>query len=429
MPLFEYQAVDASGKQIRGTISASSVSAAAADLESRQLKVNHLGLINNPGDPIPSDFGRETPGGAPRTENSTTNTSNESREYAPRERSYVEQHVVGQVLLKPPLSELAFFFRQMSTMLKAGVGIVQSLDTLANQQRDPRIKPVLREMRDAVQNGQPLSTAMVRYPEVFSPLMISLTITGEQGGLLEECFRHIADYVDRDIRLRQLYRRLTFYPKTVVASSIFIILCANWILNSLGRGGQLWSPLTSLSTWMCLGPVLAALFIWFRVIVPNPAMRRSWDMFISALPVIGHTNSMFAMAKFGRALSALYRGGVAIPQSVALASSACGNEYIRQKLSAAPKKLEEGYGIAQTLSETGVVNPIVLNMISTGETTGNLDEMLDRVSEFYEAEAETRATQMAYVVGAACLIAVGIYVGFVVFKFYTGYASNVMSSG
>lgn len=417
MPIFEYRGKDQEGKPVRGTLSASSVGAAAAELETKGLSVEHLGVAQLLGDPIPSDFGR------PKEQSSTTEAPPQ-----PRERSYVEAHVVGQLVLKPPLSELLFFFRQLSTMLSAGVGIVQSLDTLSNQVRDPRMGPILKNMRAIVLEGKPLSSGMEVYPEAFTPLMISLTRTGEEGGMLDGSLRLVADYIDQEIKLRNLYRRLTLYPKLVVAASIIIIMGANAIISMLKPGARgLTSPLTEPSTWVCLGPILIGLFVWFRLIVPNPAMRAKWDQFLSMLPYIGKTLNQFAMAKFGRALGALYRGGVPIAKATLLAAEASGNEFVRSRFIDTPKKLEQGYTLQQAFAETGVVSPIVLDMVATGESTGNLDLMMDKMADFYEDEAETRATTSAYIVGVLALLLVGMYVGYVVINFYAGHFNNIAS--
>jgi type II secretory pathway component PulF len=131
------------------------------------------------------------------------------------------------------------------------------------------------------------------------------------------------------------------------------------------------------------------------------------------------------MAKFGRALGALMKGGVSVPRALKLAADSCGNEYIRSMIYPAATKIEDGSGIADTLRGTQVFTPLVLDMLSTGEASGSVDDMLNKVSDYYESEAAVRAQLMGRVTGVVALIVVGIYVGFVVISFFLGAAAQI----
>jgi type IV pilus assembly protein PilC/MSHA biogenesis protein MshG len=327
-----------------------------------------------------------------------------------------------------PLKDLAFFFRQYATMMEAGVPIVQSLGTLAGQARDPKLRRILSEMRGHVEAGRPSSAGMQRYPEVFSPVIVSLVRAGEEGGFPADALSSAADYLDREIELRNLYRRITFYPKLQVVLSILIILGANMILGFLGSSNRLSSPLTNPVTWVCLGPLIVLLFLFFRVGLANARVRYNYDMITSKIPYLGTTLKQLAMSKFGRAFGALYKGGVSIPQCFRMAADACGNEYLRAEMQGASQALREGAGIAETFRATGAFSPIVLDMVSTGEQTGNLDQMLNKMADFYEDEAATRSTQTAQVVGVILGLAVAIYIAYIVITFYMGYFAGIQQS-
>jgi type II secretory pathway component PulF len=131
------------------------------------------------------------------------------------------------------------------------------------------------------------------------------------------------------------------------------------------------------------------------------------------------------MAKFGRAFGALYQAGVPLPKVLKLAADSCGNEYVRAKLYPASKVLEGGAGITETLRSTGALSPIVIDMLSTGEMTGNLDQMLNKMSDYYQDEAKTRSIQLGHFMGVLVLLVVGIYIGFVVLSFYQNLGGNV----
>lgn len=416
MPIFEYRAVNEEGTAVRGTLVSASVATAAADLEKRGLKVDHVGLLENPNDPIPTEFGRteRTPTDRPKVDTS--------------QRSYVQTHVVGQVIGRVPLSELLFFFRQSATMLHAGIGVPGMLDTLSNQNRDPKLRTILAEMKLATQEGIPMSATMQRYPEVFSTLMLGLIRAGEEGGKLVEVLQLCADYVDKEIKLRMLVKRLTFYPKMVLFASVIIIWSANAIIGMVGGEG-IWSPLTQPSTWCLLLPVAGSVWVFNRLILPNPVMRQKWDHFTTMVPYVGRTVHQLAMAKFGRALAALYQGGVPIHKATLLAADACGNEHIRAGLYPAADALESGKGLWESFASTQVLDRISLDMIRTGEHTGNLDAMLDKIAEFYEGDCEVRVTVAANVLSVAVMIMVGIYVGIVVITFYMGRISAINAAG
>ncbi len=429
MPTFEYQGVDPAGTAVSGRVFASNETKAREDLLRRGLDLRDVRPAA--ADPI----GTPT---APRSEAASPNGTAETigpviggeRPYEGPpidRRSYMATSVWGPLVGRVPLKDLTFFFRQLGTMMQAGVPVVQSLDTLTRQAQSPKLKEVLAEVRGHVLAGRPMTAGMQRYPEVFSPVMLSVLRIGESGGFMDRALNTAADYTDREIELRAIYRRVTFMPKLELAFSIIIIIGANLIIGSINAGAQkLSSPLTTLSTWIWLAPLLIAIFLFLRVGLANFGVKYFWDTLTSHLPYLGNTMRQLSMAKFGRAFSALYSSGVPIPRAIELGADACGNEWMRARIAPIGKRLEGGEGIAATLASAGVFSPIVLDMVATGETTGSLDQMLDKVSEYYEGEATVRAQQTAQVLGVAIALLVMIYIGYIVITFYTGYYGGMM---
>jgi len=180
------------------------------------------------------------------------------------------------------------------------------------------------------------------------------------------------------------------------------------------------SPLTTLSTWFWLGPLLIALFLFFKVGLANPRIKYNWDSIGTNLPGIGTMLKELSAAKFGRAFGALYKGGVPLQKAMKMAADACGNEYLRAKIYPAARGMEDGEGIAATFAATGAFSPIVLDMVATGERTGNLEQMVEKMAEFYEDEATVRATQVATWVGVIVFLFVALYIGWIIISFYTG---------
>lgn len=422
MPIYDYRATSADGRHHTGSLYGRDPESVARELGTKGFAVTALWESGSPptatpdpsvnptstesprstevpvSEPVPPAVGWEGPPGAPPV--------------APR--SWVATSLLGPVVGRVGLPHLSFFFRQLAVMLGAGVNPVQSLETLAVQSSSPKLTAIIRELSGHALAGRPLSAGLQRYPEVFSPLMVSLVRAGETGGFLDDALRQTADYIEREIALRNLMRRTTFYPKLVVGASILIFVAANAIIRSLAPQSpvSLSSPLTQAATWVILAPVLVGLFLFLRVGLANPRIKYNWDLFVSVLPWIGKTSRQFAMAKFGRGLGALYQAGVPIPEAIRLASDACGNEYLRARLRPATIRLEGGEGIADTLQATGVLSPIVMNMLATGEKTGNVDQMMTKMAEFYEGEAEVRSVQMGWALGVAALLTVAVYIGY-----------------
>lgn len=402
MPVFQYEGVNQDGKPERGLLQGASLETVAKQLGDRGIQVNQLALAPGSGE-IP------VAGSPPPTE----------------ARTRMETDVVGPLVGGVPLTQLHFFFRQLGTMLHAGINPVQSFETLSRQTNSPKLRAVVLETKDHVLAGRPISVGFQRYPEVFTPLMLSMVRAGEEGGFLAEQCRQLAEYIQRDVELRNLIRRETAYPKIVIAASIVIILATNVIISAVKPGASgLNAPVL---LWIVTGGLLLAGFLFARVGRKNPGVRASWDRFVQNLPGVGGMIHGFAMAKFGRAFGALYKGGVPLGKSVKLAADACGNEHVRGKIYPAADRMDSGAGIANTLAETGAFSPIVLDMTRTGEMTGNVDEMLIKMAEYYEDEGQTRARQAAMILGVVCFLLVAIYVGYIVVTFYTGFASGQMA--
>lgn len=447
MPVFEYRGTNPNGQPASGTLFCASMGAAVDDLTKRGFTIEHLQVAAALGDPLatqqtsPSpaiDTGRTQAWAQAPLPPATAGQAVQARlEPGPPPAAASQQPVnpldaprsamvtdfLGHIFAVP-LPALLFFFRQLATMLNAGVGMVGSLDTLSTQTSDPRLKAAIQEFRQQALEGRPLTYGLSRYPEIFSPLMLSMVRAGEDVGRIDESLKLVARHIEEEIALRNLYRRVTFYPKLVVIASIAIILATNLILGALGKGPGLASPLTEPATWVVLLPLIVAAFFFFRVGVKQPKVRVVYDQVIQRVPGLGKTMHQFAMAKFGRAFGTLYAGGVPIQRAALLAADSCGNEYMRQLVYPAAKQIEEGGSMADAFARTGAFSPIVLDMMRTGETTGNVDMMMQKMADFYEDEANTRAIQMGHIFGVVCLICVAIYIGYIVISFWSGYAAG-----
>jgi type II secretory pathway component PulF len=405
-----------------GLIEGATLDGSATDLASKGLRVTQIGFH------IPQTIPAASPDANPYSQPMPPRPVEvpSARFAPPTERSYVASSVVGPIIGKVPLENLAFFFRQAATMLKAGVGMVQSLNTLAGQSKNDRLSGILREVARNVEAGRPMTFVFQRYPEVFSPVIVSVIKAGEEGGFLDQSLATVADYIDQELELRNLYKRATFWPKVELAASVVVILAANAIIAGLNPSAkQIDAPLNHIAVWIVIVPIVVAIFLFFRVGLSNPQTRLQWDKFILCIPFLGNTLRQIAMARFGRSFAALYKAGVPLQRSLLLAADSCGNEDLRSKMYPAYRSLQEGGAITETLESTRAFSPIVMDMIRTGETTGNLDQMLVRSSDFYMEEAKVRQYQLGVVVGIFCLVVVAIYIGYVIVNAYMSMAGGV----
>lgn len=421
MPIYQYRAIDQAGQRQTGSVSNVSREAAAKELAKRGWIVQEVSATPALGDPIPSDFGRAPAAPPPVQGAGHAAGAAAGAVSAPtpggaalKGPSVWSRHVITPLFGKPPLGPLAFFFRQLAAMLNAGVNPVQALDTLISQTPSAKLRPAIAAMRDAAQRNEPLSSAMHQFPGVFSPLMRSLCLAGEEGGFLVDSLKQCATYIEKEVALRNQIRKATFLPKVQLGVGLCIIGGANVIANMVAGRPIYDSPLNRISTWYVLGPVLVALFLFLRAGLTLPRVRRIWDMWISNIPVIGSAVRQYSMAKFGRALGALYRGGVPIPRALQYAADACGNEHLRQRLVPATTALEHGATIGESLASTGALSPIVINMVRTGEATGNLDQMLNSMADYYEEEASVKAVQISHVLTVVVVLAVIAYLVYVI---------------
>lgn len=404
MPLYSYSAQTPTGSFEQGVLESASLDSAAQALSSRGLHVRSL-QETAPVTGIPG----------PRP----------AAEYVPLpQRSKFATDFWGRVVDVVPLRDLQFFFRQFGVMLDAGINPADVFASLAKGTKDAKLRGILQEGHEACSQGQPASTVIVRYPDVFAPLMHAMVRVGEDSGSLPEQCRNLSEYIERDIHLRNTIKRETAGPKITVFASIGIIVLTNALVTSINSSAQT-LPLP-IGLWLFTLAVAAGVFLYVRLVLPKPEARLGFDRFVLRLPGIGKMVHGFAMAKFGRAFGAMYKAGVPVTRAVEVAADACGNSAVRASVVPAAKALEQGVGLTAALSGTGAFSPLVLDMARTGEETGETDLMLTKVADFYEEEGALSAQIAAKVVGVACLIAVAAYVLFVVVSFYTGYFSRLL---
>ena len=408
MPTFSYHAKDHNGRQISGLIDAPNPSLAAVALREQGL--------------FPSKIELTSPGTS--YDHTLPPTPNPHRPPSLEQPSKIE---FAPFAVSVPLQDLAMFYRQFATLLRSGVPLLQSLNALEQQTKNTRLKQILRECQAAISSGAPLSQVMNHYPAVFSTMQIELIRAGETGGMLETMCNRLADYLEREIEIRRKLSRETLYPKIVLSLAGMVYLIIKWTQAGMGAQG---SALVAEKVKFAVIVAVALAALWWlgRFLNQFPALGAAWDNFKMFIPGVGGVARRYATARFCRALSALFAGGINIVRGVEIAGRACGNRAIAQAMLDGVPLLMSGQGIGAVLAQSGVLSPIAVQMARTGEATGSLDDMLNRVADFLESEADLKAHRLATVLGVVAILVAAVIVLMLAIQAYMGVANQAMSA-
>ncbi len=314
--------------------------------------------------------------------------------------------------------DMAICYRQWATLIGAGVPLFRSLNSLAAQARSGALRRSLVQIGQTVQEGGTLSDGMARFPWIFSEFHQAMIRSGEKTGGLDTTFRRLADAMEQEMVLRRTLQRETLMPKITLVSSFLLPP-----LFYLFLGGVKAYISHAVLPLLALAGAGLGFYIINRL---GMQQKRGYDTFTANIPGIGGTVRLVALARFARALASLYGAGVSMPQAIQGASEACGNAFLGAKMIRAIPDIEAGQGLAWSLGKTGAFPPMVVSMIQTGEETGSLDAMMDKVAEHYEQDVAVRLHQTSVAVGTATMVIAGIIVGAIVIRFYTGYFTNVL---
>ncbi|MFO8081922.1 MAG: type II secretion system F family protein [Armatimonadota bacterium] len=317
--------------------------------------------------------------------------------------------------------ERAEVFGGLAAMVNAGVSIGESLTSVAEDMRPSPMQRALMQVGHAVSGGEPLGASLERHPDVFSPLTIAMIRVGESGGRLAEALRNVADYFERDFKLRSLLRRELTYPLILVIAILFIPLVGNmvrlWITESFGAAlaagaGQLFIYLVVLG----VPAVLIGLLV--RSLRQSRQGRERLDRMKLSIPLIGNVLRKLALARFCRALASLYSAGVLPGTALRLAGQASGNAVVERELGGKASAVEAGESLADALEGSALMPGTVIRMLKTGEQTGDVDAMAHNVAEHLEMETETSIKQMAVSITPVAVVIAGIIVALMVLGFY-----------
>jgi type IV pilus assembly protein PilC len=337
---------------------------------------------------------------------------------------------------KVKAKELAVFTRQFSVMIDAGLPLVQCIDILAEQQNNQFFKDVLRQVRQNVEEGSTLFSALQKHPRVFDNLYTSMVEAGETGGVLDLILQRLATLIEKVVKLKRSIVSASIYPAAVVfvavaaVAVIMIVVIPQFqqiFMGLLGPGEQLPLPTRIvmgisgfLAGWGGLGLLagIIASVVGFRFYYKTPNGRWNIDKVILKLPIFGSLVRKIAVARFSRILSTLLSSGVPILQSLDITAKTAGNVIIEDAVLKVRAGVERGENFVDPLKATDVFPHMVGQMIGVGEQTGALDAMLGKIADFYEEEVDTAIADLLSMIEPLLILFLGVTIGSIVISMY-----------
>ena len=328
--------------------------------------------------------------------------------------------------------EIVIFTRQFSTMINAGLPLVQCLDILSSQQPNPSFKKVTSQIKVDVEAGSTFADALSKHPKIFDSLYVNLVAAGEVGGVLDTVLNRLAVYMEKNESLKNKVKGAMTYPIIVlcVAFGVVAILMIFVIPTFSDMFKQFGSALpgptqfiVNLSSffrkfwWAMIGFIVALIF-GFKWIRTQEKGRFYTDKMMLRLPVFGPLIRKVAVAKFTRTLGTMISSGVPIMDGLEITSKTAGNMIIENAIRTVRTAISEGRTMSEPLEQTGLFPGMVVQMIAVGEATGAMDQMLGKIADFYDEEVDTAVEALTSALEPMLMVFLGGIIGFVVVAMY-----------
>ncbi len=334
---------------------------------------------------------------------------------------------------KVTAEQLVVFVRQFSTMIDAGLPLVQCLDILSSQEPNKFFKKVLYEVKESVESGATFADSLRKHPTVFDSLFVNLVAAGEIGGILDTILNRLATYIEKNVKLVRQVKGAMMYPIgiCVVAGGVVTALL-KWVIPTFEKmfsdfGDAQLPALTQIVInashwfgrnfyWVAIG-LFGGIYV-FRKVVATEKGRTAFDAFLLKIPVIGSLLRKVAVAKFTRTLGTMIASGVPILDGLDIVAKSANNKIIEAAIYFVRDKISEGSNMADPLAKTRVFPSMVVQMIAVGESTGAMDTMLQKIADFYEDEVEVAVDGLTKLLEPIMMVGIGGVVGTVLIAMY-----------
>ncbi|HIE10187.1 MAG TPA: type II secretion system F family protein [Kiritimatiellae bacterium] len=330
------------------------------------------------------------------------------------------------------LKELPIFTRQMSAMLGSGMPVVKTLHALEEQSTNKTFRSVIEGVRTEIEGGKSFSEALAVYPDIFDQLYVSMMRAGETGGLLAETAARLAQYLEERAKLRREVISAMTYP--VIVMGVVSMITAGLIIFVVPRFAEIYADFGA----KLPGPTQMLVNISFTVrhyslavtaglvmfVIGFGKFKRTdtgaylWDSFMLRLPVFGELNKKAALARFASTFAQLMRSGVPILHALDIVAYAVGNRVLARSVMKGRDDVERGEPLSKTLGQDPNYPRMLIHMLEAGEQTGKVDEMLQKIAEFYESEVEATLAALTSLIEPLLIVFLGVTVGGVVLCMY-----------
>jgi len=421
MPTFTVEAMDAKGKRIKTEIDAKSANDAIAAAKSKGYKPMNVKEKAGAAPSAPATTATPPPQQAPGTGRASAPPPPPP---APAGRSKKGLFLAGRVKHK----QLTQFTQQLSVLMDAGLPIVRSLKILGNQQKPGLLKNIVIEVSEDVETGSSFSEALAKHPKTFDKLYVNMVKAGEAGGVLDVILQRLATFMERMEALKRKIIGASIYPAVVITIAVAVVLAIMTFIvpkfEEVFR--QVKVPMPGLT--LMLMEISSFIKGYWYVIIAFPFVlflalgawgrtkggRLTLDRMKLHAPLIGPIMKKSVIARFCRTLGTLLQSGVPILEALAIVKNATGNEVVSNAIGTVHDSIREGESIAEPLAACGVFDDIVINMIDVGEETGELDKMLLKISDNYDAEVDAAVSALMSVMEPILIVGLGFTVGFIV---------------
>ncbi len=325
---------------------------------------------------------------------------------------------------KPDLTDLILFSRQMYSLTKAGVPIIRAIRGLADSTQNSMMAVALDNIADNLESGRELATAFGQHSKIFTPIYISMVRVGENSGRLDEAFIQIAHYLELEKDTRERIKQALRYPTIVLGAIVIAIAIINrYVIPAFakvfaGFNAELpWATKVLIATsdftvayWYYILFFASASIAGFLYYIKTENGRYKWDKNKLRLPIVGGIIHRALLARFARSFSMATRSGVPLIQALTVVAKAIGNEFVGDRILSIRNGIERGDTLTRTVAATNLFTPLVIQMIAVGEETGQVDDMLDEVADYYEREVDYDLKNLSSAIEPILIIAIGAMV-------------------
>lgn len=392
MPVFEYKGLDRSGKTVRGMVDSDNQRTARMKLKKDGIFITELSNKQK------TEQRKKSSGG-------------------------------GAVQRSVSVQDLATMTRQLASLIKANVPLVETLSAVSEQMENVTLKEVLAEIRNQVNEGSQLHKAMRKYPKVFNNIYVTMVEAGEMSGTLDLILMRLAEFTESQNELNAKIKSAMLYPIIMIVFTclmlvvLFIVVIPK--VTAIFEQTEQKLPWFSIlvinisgflvNYWMIIGIGAAVIFSLFKMWKSTPNGSAQWDAMILKMPIVGKLARMIAVSRFTRTLSTLLVGGVNVMQAMDIVKNVVDNHVLAKAVEEARENIREGESIAGPLKKSGEFPPLVIHMINIGEKTGELEPMLSQVSDVYDFQVKNSVGGLTSVLNPIMIIIMGLVVGTIVF--------------